>query len=92
MPDTRDPVHRRTLESAPHRGGPRVRRQAGAGDSSSEKDLRPIGRERLRELRESIRNGTYPTDQNVERALLTMFLGTPARGPARPRSGSEEGV
>lgn len=44
------------------------------GDDGGE--LRPIGPQRLRELRERIRNGTYPTDQDVEAGLRRMFLGT----------------
>jgi hypothetical protein len=87
VPDTRDPVDHRTLSSVTHRATTRVRRALRAEVDDRDKDLRPIGPERLRALRESIRNGTYPTDENVERALLRMFL-----GPARPRSGPEEGA
>ena len=32
---------------------------------TAEDALRPIGPERLRELREAIRNGTYPTEADV---------------------------
>jgi hypothetical protein len=35
--------------------------------------LRPIGPERLRALREAIRNGTYPTEADVLGGLQRMF-------------------
>jgi hypothetical protein len=34
---------------------------------------RPIGPERLKALREAIRNGTYPTDRAVQSGLLRLF-------------------
>jgi hypothetical protein len=34
---------------------------------------RPIGPERLRALREAIRNGTYPTDADVLSGLVRLF-------------------
>ena len=35
--------------------------------------LRPIGPERLRKLREAIRNGTYPSEADVLGGLQRMF-------------------
>ena len=46
-------------------------------------DLRPIGKARLKALREAIRNGTYPTNESVEQGLLRMFTRPASR---RPRS------
>jgi anti-sigma28 factor (negative regulator of flagellin synthesis) len=43
---------------------------------------RPIGMDRLRALREAIRNGTYPTDADVVGGLVRMF-GEPD-APAAP--------
>jgi hypothetical protein len=36
-------------------------------------ELRPIGPERLQWLREAIRNGTYPTDDDVLGGLTRMM-------------------
>jgi len=60
--------------------GPRARVGGEPGGAGAE--LRPIGKARLRALREAIRNGTYPTAESVEQGLLRMFT-RPAR---RPRS------
>lgn len=46
-----------------------------------QKDLRPIGKARLKALREAIRNGTYPSNESVEQGLLRMFT-----RPTPPRS------
>lgn len=56
-----------------------IRRQAPASrDRHAERSertdaLRPIGPERLRELREAIRNGTYPTEADVLGGLERML-------------------
>jgi hypothetical protein len=42
--------------------------------------LVPIGPERLRALREAIRNGTYPSDDHVLGGLERMFAGAKGRG------------
>jgi hypothetical protein len=50
--------------------------------SPSPKDVpRPIGPERLRALREAIRNGTYPTDADVMGGLVRMFRQPDAPDP-----------
>ncbi len=36
-------------------------------------DLGPIGPERLAQLREAIRNGTYPTESDVVGGLVRLF-------------------
>jgi anti-sigma28 factor (negative regulator of flagellin synthesis) len=43
---------------------------------------RPIGKERLKALREAIRNGTYPSDEDVAGGLARMF-GRPGEGRRR---------
>lgn len=45
------------------------------------RDLKPIGPERLRALREAIRNGTYPSDAHVESGLLRMIARPVPRRP-----------
>jgi hypothetical protein len=45
------------------------------------KDLRPIGKARLRALREAIRNGTYPSNEFVEQGLFRMFTRPTSRPP-----------
>lgn len=47
------------------------------------RELRPIGPERLRQLRESILNGTYPLDERAGQGLTRMFLGHAPR-PSDP--------
>ena len=49
----------------------RQRRHRDAPSGGSE--LRPIGEKRLRELREAIRNGTYPRQETVEQGLARLF-------------------
>lgn len=51
----------------------------------SHRPLEPIGPEKLRRLRESILNGTYPLDEAVVGGLAKMFLGPTGRRdrPAR---------
>jgi len=45
-----------------------------APEAQSPRDpLEPIGPERLRALREAIRNGTYPSDEHVLGGLERMF-------------------
>ena len=51
-------------------GTPQVRPASERGDQDQ---LRPIGPERLKALREAIRNGTYPTDQDVVGGLTRML-------------------
>lgn len=48
---------------------------ADANPTQEGRDLYPIGPERLRKLREQIRNGTYPTEKKAVEGLVTMFLG-----------------
>ena len=45
------------------------------------KDLRPIGKARLKALREAIRNGTYPSNEFVEQGLFRMFTRPASRRP-----------
>ncbi len=59
----------------------RERGEAGALGAPDTGELRPIGPERLRELRESIRNGTYPLEDRACHGLLRMFLGHAPRPP-----------
>ena len=51
----------------------------------SHRPLEPIGPEKLKQLRESILNGTYPLDEAVVGGLAKMFLGPTGRRdrPAR---------
>ena len=63
------PSHEAQAEGAVRRSRPK---------EAQGSDLRPIGPKRLRELREAIRNGTYPSDEYVEKGLLRMF-GRPRR-------------
>ena len=44
---------------------------------------RPIGPERLKAIREAIRNGTYPSDADVVGGLVRMFR-KPESPPERP--------
>jgi hypothetical protein len=46
-----------------------------AAEAPPEADLFPIGIERLRQLREAIRSGTYPTERDVVEGLARMFGG-----------------
>ena len=54
---------RKPRRQAPASHGRSVLRSG--GDEQAGEALRPIGPARLRELREAIRNGTYPTQADV---------------------------
>ena len=64
---------------------PGTRRRRGLGDLGhpvgDARDLRPIGKARLRALREAIRNGTYPSNEFVEQGLFRMFTRPASRPP-----------
>jgi hypothetical protein len=46
--------------------------------------LRAIGPERLRALREAILDGTYPTQDAVEKGLTRLFRGDDPQRPSPP--------
>jgi hypothetical protein len=62
--------------------GAAARLAPGARAEEGPKDVpRPIGPERLRALREAIRNGTYPSDADVMGGLVRMFREPDAPAP-----------
>jgi anti-sigma28 factor (negative regulator of flagellin synthesis) len=64
-----------------------TRRLESPATEPAPKDVpRPIGRERLRQLREAIRNGTYPTDADVMGGLARMFHEDASQKPADPKA------
>lgn len=50
---------------------------------SHRRPLTPIGPDRLRRLRQSILNGTYPLDEAVVGGLARMFMGSAPAGRRR---------
>lgn len=59
-----------------------VFRMAGRGHEVGDaRDLRPIGKARLKALREAIRSGTYPSRESVEGGLFRMFTRPASRRP-----------
>lgn len=71
-PSSHQPQHAtEAVKPADPAAGPRT---SGRGHELGDaQDLRPIGKARLKALREAIRNGTYPTNEFVEQGLLRMF-------------------
>ncbi len=66
--------------TATTRSGPSARPARTTG--GRHRPIEPIGKEKLRRLRESILNGTYPLDEAVIGGLARMFMG-PAPGRRR---------
>lgn len=82
------PVPRRPTHPAPPRpealetADPAVSRKAPRGHELGDaQDLRPIGKARLKALREAIRSGTYPSNEFVEQGLFRMFSRPASRRP-----------
>jgi len=59
----------------PGEAGPAAPAPAAPCEAPPTDDLFPIGVERMRQLREAIRNGTYPTERDVVEGLARMFGG-----------------
>lgn len=72
---SRPALDRRTARAATSPGAPAPT----AAAKSHRRPLKPIGPDKLRRLRESILNGTYPLDEAVIGGLARMFMGPAPR-------------
>lgn len=84
LPTPDQPKDERAGTTAPPEAGPAQSPKKARG-GKSHRPLEPIGPDKLRQLRESILNGTYPLDEAVVGGLAKMFLGPTGRRdrPAR---------
>ena len=82
MPSPSSPHPKHASEAVKPVAPAATSRKTGRGHELGDaQDLRPIGKARLKALREAIRNGTYPSNEFVEQGLLRMFTRPASRRP-----------